>query len=109
MLLEAPFEALMAQSVSLFHSQRQKQFRRRAITAQHFREQGQGGHAIDIVISEQHDSFVRIQRSQNPSNCRMDLREQKWIAQGAKARPQEILDFVGAPKLFPKKQPRDAF
>jgi hypothetical protein len=37
------------------------------------------------------------------------LREQKRIAQRAKARPQEILNFVGAAKMFPKKESRDAF
>jgi hypothetical protein len=37
------------------------------------------------------------------------LWEQKWIAQRVKARPQEILNLVGAVKLFPEKQPRDAF
>jgi hypothetical protein len=37
------------------------------------------------------------------------LREQKWIAQGAKARLQERLNVVGATKAFPKKQSRDAF
>jgi hypothetical protein len=52
---------------------------------------------------------MRIQCSQNASDCCTHLREQKWIAQRAKARPQEILNFVGAAKLFPKKQPRDAF
>jgi hypothetical protein len=37
------------------------------------------------------------------------LREQKWIAQRAKARLQEIFNFLRASKLFPKKQSRDAF
>jgi len=37
------------------------------------------------------------------------LREQKWIAQRAKTRPQEILNFIRAPKSFPRKQSRDAF
>jgi hypothetical protein len=36
------------------------------------------------------------------------LREQKWIAQRAKTRPQESLNFVRAPKSLPKKQSRDA-
>ena len=62
-LLEATFDALAAQPVALLHPQRQKEFRRRAVTAQHFREQRQGGHAIDIVISKQHDAFMRIQRT----------------------------------------------
>jgi hypothetical protein len=30
------------------------------------------------------------------------LREQKWIAQRAKTRPQESLNFVSARNLFPK-------
>jgi hypothetical protein len=37
------------------------------------------------------------------------LREQKWITQRAKTRPQKILNFVRAPKSFAKKQARDAF
>jgi len=36
------------------------------------------------------------------------LREQKWIAQRAKTRPQESLNFVCAPKSFPEKQSRYA-
>ena len=51
-LLEATFDTLATQPVPLLHPQRQKEFRRRAVTAQHFREQRQGSHAIDIVISE---------------------------------------------------------
>ena len=108
-LLEATFDALAAQPVALLHPQRQKEFRRRAVTAQHFCEQRQGGHSIDIVVPKQHDAFTRIQRTQNPSDCCTHLREQKWIAQRAKTRPQEILNFVRTPKPFPKKQARDAF
>ena len=111
MLLKATFDAFAAQPVALLHPQRQKEFRSRdcGITAQHFREQRQGGHAVDIVISKEHNAFVRIQCTQNPSDCCTHLREQKWIAQRAKTRPQESLNVVGAPKPFPKKQPRDAF
>jgi hypothetical protein len=36
------------------------------------------------------------------------LRQQKRIAQGAKARPQKIFDVFGAPKSFAKKKSRDA-
>jgi len=68
-----------------------------------------GSHAIDIVISKQHDAFVRIQRTKDPSDRCAHLREQKWIAQRAKTRPQESLNFVRTPKPFPKKQSRDAF
>jgi hypothetical protein len=52
---------------------------------------------------------VRIERTQNASDCCTHLREQKRIAQRAKARPQEILNFLRVPELFPKKQARNAF
>src|SRR5215469_1567245 len=77
-LLKATFDALAAQSVALLHPQRQKEVRRRAVSTEHFCEQRQGGHSIDIVISKQHYAFVRIQRIQNPGNCSRHLREQKW-------------------------------
>src|SRR5262245_12461562 len=108
-LLEAAFDAFAAQPVALLHPQRQKKLRGCAVTAQHFREQRQGSHAIDIVVSKQHDAFARIQRSQNPGDCCAHLREQKWIAQRAKTRPQERLNVVWALKAFPGKQSRYAF
>ena len=109
MLLEAAFHAFVAQAVAFLHSQRQKKVRGCSISAEHLRQQGERCHPIDVIISKQHDAFARIQRSQDPSDCCAHLRQQKWIAQRAKARSQIILNFARAPKLFPGKKTRDAF
>jgi hypothetical protein len=107
-LLKAALDALATQPVALLHPQGQKQFWSHAVSTQQFREQHEGGHSIDIVISEQHDAFVRIEGIQNPTDCRTHLREQKWIAERAKTRTEESFNFLCAAKTFPKKQSRDA-
>ena len=111
MLFETTLEAFVTQPVTFFHTQRQKEFRSRdcGISAQHFIEQRQRGHAVNIVISKQDDAFVPIQRGENPRDGCPHLRQQKWIAQRTKTRVQKVLNFVRVPKPFPKKQSRDAF
>src|SRR5215469_17203010 len=109
MLFETTLYTFAAQSVALLHAQRQKQFRRAAVRTQHFIEQRQRSHPIHIVIPEQHDAFTSIKRSENTSNRRIHLWEQKRIAQRAKTRSQEIFNFLRGMKSFPGKQPRDAF
>src|SRR5262252_2328043 len=83
MLFEATLDTFAAQTVAFLHSQRQEQFSRSrgTISSQHLVQQRQRGHAIYIVIAKEHDAFVSIQRSENTSNCRVHLRQQKRIAQ----------------------------
>src|SRR6266516_4348096 len=109
MFFETALDAFTAQAITLLHAQWQKQFRRAVIGAQDFIKQRQRSHAIDIVITKEHDAFALIQCSENARNSSAHLRQQKRIAQRAETRAQEVFNFLRAAKAFSRKQPRNAF
>ena len=100
MFFETALDAFAAQAIALLHAQWQKQFGGAPISAQHFIEQSQRSHAIDIVITKEHDAFALIQCSENARNCNAHLRQQKRITERAEAWTEEVLNFLRTAKPF---------
>ena len=76
---------------------------RHRISAQHFRQQRERGHSIDIVIAEEHDPLMSIQRRENSRDRRLHVRQQKRIAQQFEPRSQKFFNFFRARKTFPQQ------
>ena len=108
MLLPATIDAFRTHAVAFLHPQRQKQFRRGAVAAQHFCEQRERGHAIDIVVAKKHDAFAVIDRAQNAGHGRGHVWEEKGVAEGAEARMQESGHVISGCEAFALQQREDA-
>lgn len=108
-LINAALNAFTAQAVAFFHSQRQKQIRRRAVCAQRFGQECERCDAIDIVIAEKNNPLAPIERGKDSRYRRFHVRKHERIAERFQSRVQKRLDLVGRGKAFTQKQPRDAF
>src|SRR5260370_35758101 len=77
--VETTLQALAAQAITLFHPQRQKQFRRAAVRAQYLAKQRERSHPIDILIAEEHDLLMSFECRENSRNPRFSLRQEQRI------------------------------
>ena len=80
-LLQTALNAFTAQAVAFLHPKRQEQFGRGAIRTQHFRQQRNRRHSIDIVIAKKDDPFTSIHCAEHSLDSRLHIWKQKRIAQ----------------------------
>ena len=108
MLLAATLHAFRAEPVTFLHSQGQEQFRTGAIAPQHLGKQRERGDPIDIVVSEQDDALVSIDRDENAIDRGSHVRQQKGIAERAKTRLEEGVYFLSAGETLALQELGDA-
>ena len=88
-MFQTVFNRLRAQAVALIHAVRQVKIRLPAQGAEHLQQQGGGGHAVHIVIAENHERFVLFAGAEQPFHGHGHVRQQKRVGQVFKARLQE--------------------
>jgi hypothetical protein len=79
-----------------------------AVRAQHFVKEREGGHSIDIVVSEKNNSLASVDCLQNSIDCVLHVRQQERIAEPCEPRSKKCADIFSTRQAFSHQEVRDA-
>jgi len=104
---EAALDSLVIETVSVIDPVGEKGVRFQAESPQETVEQGQGGHAIDVVVSVEHHGFLPVDGLEDALHGRLHLRQQEGIGEILEPGMEEFLDLGRGRQAALEEKPHD--